>query len=159
MNFSVFIVSFFTWLLLTWSIDVQEVIMGLIVSVVVSMVFRKYYSIRFDGKFIVRLFKFLFIYIPVFIWEMIKANLDVASRVIVPDMRLKPGFVKVRTEMKTDVGKLMLANSITLTPGTITFDISDGELYVHWIDVAGTDEESKHSFYGRLERVLKGVFE
>ncbi|NLH38282.1 MAG: Na+/H+ antiporter subunit D, partial [Thermotogaceae bacterium] len=61
MNFSVFIVSFFTWLLLTWSIDIQEVIIGLIVSVVVSMVFRKYYSIRFDGKFFVRLFKFLFI--------------------------------------------------------------------------------------------------
>ncbi|KAF2961873.1 Na+/H+ antiporter subunit E [Fervidobacterium sp. 2310opik-2] len=159
MSFSVFIVSFFTWLLLTWSVEWQEVVIGLVVSLVISLIFTKYYRIKFNGKFIPGLFKFLFVYIPVFVWEMIKANLDVASRVLVPGRNVKPGFVKVKTALKGDVAKLTLANSITLTPGTITFDVVDDELYVHWIDVAGTDEESKKSFYGKFEKILKGVYE
>ncbi len=159
MVFSVFIVSFFTWLLLTWSVEWQEVIIGLVVSFAISLIFTKYYRIKFNGKFIPGLFKFLFVYIPVFVWEMIKANLDVASRVLVPGRNVKPGFVKVKTALKGDVAKLTLANSITLTPGTITFDVVDNELYVHWIDVVGTDEESKKSFYGKFEKILKGVYE
>ncbi len=159
MSFSVFIVSFFTWLLLTWSVEWQEVVIGLVVSLVISLIFTKYYRIKFNGKFIPGLFKFLFVYIPVFVWEMIKANLDVASRVLVPGRNVKPGFVKVKTALKGDVAKLTLANSITLPPGTITFDVVDDELYVHWIDVAGTDEESKKSFYGKFEKILNGVYE
>ncbi|MGB9615120.1 MAG: Na+/H+ antiporter subunit E, partial [Fervidobacterium sp.] len=96
MNFSVFIVSFFTWLVLTWSLDWQEVLIGLIVSLVVSMLFKKYYRIHFNGKVISGLFRFVFLYIPVFIWEMIKANVDVASRVLTPGRNVKPGFVKVK---------------------------------------------------------------
>ncbi|MGC8819771.1 MAG: Na+/H+ antiporter subunit E [Fervidobacterium sp.] len=159
MNFSVFIVSFFTWLVLTWSLDWQEVLIGLIVSLVVSMLFKKYYRIHFNGKVISGLFRFVFLYIPVFIWEMIKANVDVASRVLTPGRNVKPGFVKVKTTLKGDIAKLTLANSITLTPGTITFDVVEDELHVHWIDVSGTDEESKKSFYGRFEKILKGVYE
>jgi len=158
-SFSVFIVTFFTWLVLTWTIDPQEVIVGLIVSFAVSLVFKKYYSIKFNRKFIPGLFKFLFVYVPVFIWEMLKANLDVASRVVEPKVRVKPGFVRIKTSLKGDVAKLTLANSITLTPGTITVDIKDDELYIHWIDVKGTDEESKKEFYGKFERILKGVYE
>lgn len=158
MSFSVFLVSFFTWLLLTWSFDWQEVVVGLIVSVVISVIFRKYYKISFNKNFIAGVFKFFFVYVPVFIWEMFKANVDVASRALLPGKNVKPGFVKVKTELKGEVAKLTLANSITLTPGTITMDIVDDELYVHWIDVTGTDEESKKSFYGKFEKILKGVY-
>ncbi|ODN30656.1 Na+/H+ antiporter subunit E [Fervidobacterium thailandense] len=159
MNFSVFLVSFFTWMVLTWSLDPQELAIGLLVSFVVSVVFKRYYKITLDAKFPVRFLRFVFVYVPVFMWEMIKANLDVGSRVIMPDMGLKPGFVKVRTDLKSEVGKLVLANSITLTPGTITLDIDGQELHVHWIEVSGTDESSKKAIYGRFEKVLKGVFE
>jgi len=159
MSFSVFVVTFFTWLTLTWTIELQEVIVGLIVSAVISIVFKKYYNIRFNAKFIPGLLKFVFIYIPVFIWEMLKANIDVASRVVETKTDIKPGFVKIKTTLKGDVAKLTLANSITLTPGTITVDMKDDDLYVHWIEVVGTDEESKKIFYGRFERILKGVYE
>jgi len=159
MNFSVFIVTFFTWLALTWTIEPQEVIVGFVVSFVISIVFKKYYNIKFNSRFVPGLFKFVFVYIPVFIWEMLKANFDVASRVVEPKVNVKPGFVKVKTSLKGDVAKLTLANSITLTPGTITVDMKDDELYIHWIEVTGTDEESKKSFYGRFERILKGVYE
>ncbi|AMW33558.1 Na+/H+ antiporter subunit E [Fervidobacterium islandicum] len=159
MSFSVFIVTFFTWLVLTWTIDPQEIIVGLIVSAVISVIFKRYYNIKLSAKFIPGLFKFVFVYIPVFIWEMLKANLDVASRVVEPKVKVKPGFVRIKTDLKGDVAKLTLANSVTLTPGTITVDIKDDELYIHWIEVKGTDEESKKSFYGVFERILKGVYE
>lgn len=159
MSFSVFIVSFFTWVILTWSVDWQELLVGFIVSVVISVIFRKYYRIKFSKNFFPGLLKFVFVYIPIFIWEMFKANLDVASKTLFPKGNLRPGFVKIRTSLNSDVAKLTLANSITLTPGTITMDIVDDMLYIHWINVVGTDDESKKAFYGKFEKILKGVYE
>lgn len=158
MSFSVFVVSFFTWLVLTWSLDWQELLVGVVASLVVSMIFRKYYRIKLKKNFLTVFLKLVFVYIPVFIWEMIKANVDVASRTLFPKGNLKPGFVRVKTDLKSDTAKLILANSITLTPGTITMDVSGDELYVHWIDVAGCDEASKKKFYGKFEKILKGVY-
>lgn len=160
MFFSVFIVTFFTWLILTNSFEASEVIIGLVVSIVVSSIFTKYYSIKFDWKFPGRLLTFIFIYLPVFIWEMIKANLDVALRVLNPSLPLKPGFVKVKTVLEGENSKLTLANSITLTPGTLTLDVKGEELYIHWVDVKATSEEEKRKHIAaKFERILKRVFE
>ena len=70
-----------------------------------------------------------------FFWGMAKANIDVAYRVITG--RINPGIVRISPELKTDLGILMLANSITLTPGTLSVDIDEetNNLYVHWINV------------------------
>lgn len=70
-----------------------------------------------------------------FLLEVTKANLDVAYRVITG--RIHPGIIKVHSALKTDLGIFILANSITLTPGTITVDIDekDHDLYVHNINV------------------------
>jgi multicomponent Na+:H+ antiporter subunit E len=77
---------------------------------------------------------FVYIIVPFFI-EMTKANLDVAYRVIT--MKIRPGIIRVRSDLKTDFGIFTLANSITLTPGTITVDIDEktNDLYVHNINV------------------------
>jgi multicomponent Na+:H+ antiporter subunit E len=61
--------------------------------------------------------------------EIIKANLDVALRVIKPVIPINPGIVKVKTKLKTPMGRLILTNSITLTPGTLTVDIK----MIHYI--------------------------
>jgi multicomponent Na+:H+ antiporter subunit E len=76
-----------------------------------------------------------------FLVEMAKANLDVAYRVIT--MRIRPGIIKVRSGMKTDLGMFLLANSITLTPGTITVDLDEEtrDLYVHNINIHPGDEK------------------
>ena len=70
-----------------------------------------------------------------FFAEMAKANLDVAKRVITG--RIRPGIVEVETGMKTDRGLVMLANSITLTPGTLTVDVDmkTRRLFVHMLQV------------------------
>jgi multicomponent Na+:H+ antiporter subunit E len=86
-----------------------------------------------------------FLLIPVYILgpflvEVTKANIDVAYRVITG--KIRPGIIRVSSDLKTDIGIFMLANSITLTPGTITVDIDEKthDLYVHNINVSPGDE-------------------
>ena len=160
MFFSVFIVSFFTWLILTNSLSPNEAIIGVIVSIVISSIFTKYYSIKFSWNLPFKLLIFLFVYLPVFIWEMIKANFDVAARVLNPSLPLNPGFVEVKTNLKGRNSKLILANSITLTPGTLSLDVENESLYIHWIDVKGTSKEQKEKYItSKFEKVLKKIFE
>jgi len=68
---------------------------------------------------------------------MAKANVDVAYRVITG--KINPGIIKISPNLKTDLGITLLANSITLTPGTLTVDIDEdtNDLYIHWINVKG----------------------
>lgn len=78
---------------------------------------------------------FLVYLVGPFLYAMAKANLDVAWRVITG--RINPGIVRFNPALKTDGGRTFLANSITLTPGTLTMDVDDatGDFFVHWINV------------------------
>ena len=78
---------------------------------------------------------FLVYFIGPFFFSMAKANIDVAYRVITG--KIKPGIVRFQPHLRTDFGRTLLANSITLTPGTLTVDVDDGtgDFYVHWIYV------------------------
>ena len=107
-----------------------------------------------------RIFWFL-VYIPVFFYYVIKANLDVVYRALHPQMPIKPGIVKIKTNLKTDSAITALANSITLTPGTLTVDLTDdGYLYIHWINVQSDDVEQATKFIAqRFEWFLKKIFE
>lgn len=82
---------------------------------------------------------FIFYLIGPFFLSMARANIDVAYRVITG--RIKPGIVRFQPNLRTDFGRTLLANSITLTPGTLTVDVDDdtGEFYVHWIYVRNPD--------------------
>ena len=84
------------------------------------------------------------------------ANIDVAKRVIDPKLPINPGIVAIKTNLKQDYKKLILANSITLTPGTITMDVQDDTLFIHWIDVTTTDiKEASKEIAGSFEDTLK----
>ncbi|MBN1291140.1 MAG: Na+/H+ antiporter subunit E, partial [Candidatus Latescibacteria bacterium] len=130
-----FLILFIVWLLLTWSLDVQNVVAGLIVAVIGELLIGHLF---FDNPIKMldprRIFWFLY-YIVIFLLHMTKANLDVAYRVLHKDVPIRPGIVKVKTTMKSDLGLTFLANSITLTPGTLTIDIIDSDMYIHWIYV------------------------
>ena len=107
----------------------------------------------------VRVFWFLY-YIPVFFIHMVKANLDVAYRVLHLEVPIRPGIVKVTTGLKSDLGITFLANSITLTPGTLTVDIVGSDLYIHWINITDDDPERQTELIvSRFENILKKVFE
>ena len=90
----------------------------------------------------------------------VRSNLDVAYRVLHPDMPIRPGIVKVRTTLKSEIAKTFLANSITLTPGTLSVDIDGQDLYVHWINVRGEDpEEHTAEIVKPFEGLLRRIFE
>ncbi|MCX8015587.1 MAG: Na+/H+ antiporter subunit E [candidate division WOR-3 bacterium] len=148
------------WLILTWTIYYPSLLIGVIIAIIVTIFYGGYFSYQ-PIKILQphRLF-WLLIYIPVFAWACLKANLDVAYRVIHPEKPLKPGIVKVKTELKTELAKTFLANSITMTPGTMSVDIIDDTLYIHWIWVQEQDiERASKIIVGPFEKYLKNIFE
>ena len=75
-------------------------------------------------------------------------------------MPIKPGIVKVRLELKSDIAKAILANSITMTPGTISVDLVGDILYVHWIYVGSFDPAVyQNKVAGRFEKYIKRIFD
>lgn len=153
-----FVTLLLVYLLLA-GFTVDEVILGSIVSAVLTLILVNYVNLQIDWLFPIKLLKFLFIYLPVFIWKLILANLDVARRVLSPRIPLNPGIVKMKTDLKGDIGKLTLANSITLTPGTLSIDVEDDYVFVHTIDVKGkTESENQANISGPFEKILGGIF-
>ena len=105
----------------------------------------------------------LFVYVFVFLWELIKANVDVAVRAFRKEPE-KSGIVKVPVDLKSEYALAMLADSITLTPGTITMDIveQDGQtyFYVHCIEVPEGDPAAQgDAIKGTLEKWVRRIWE
>lgn len=70
-------------------------------------------------------------YLPWLIWEVVKSNIDVTRAVLAPDLPVRPTMVRLRGSQKTDIGRVVHANSITLTPGTLTVDLDGDTFLVH----------------------------
>jgi len=148
------------WLVVTWDLDVQVVAVGVGVSILVAALFGRTFGRHPERIFNPRRWLYFILYIPYFLWYCVKANLDVAYRVINPNMPIRPGIVKVRTDLKTDLAKTFLANSITLTPGTLTVDIDGQDLYIHWINITTDDAgEQTATIVKRFEGMLRRIFE
>ncbi len=142
-----FALAFSVYLVLTafsgeiglWSLE--ELIGGAVLCVLVALASHRLLFGRGGWRLLnpYRWILFLFYLIGPFFLAMAKANLDVAYRVITG--RINPGIVRFNPGLKTDAGRTMLANSITLTPGTLTLEVDDetGDFYVHWINVRNPD--------------------
>jgi len=148
------------WLCLVSSLHWQEILAGLLLSGVCALVLNESFSrLGFPPMTPRRLGVFL-VYLFVLAKEVVKANLDVAYRVLHPRMPINPGIVTIRTRLEQDIAKLMLANSITLTPGTFTVDIIGDRLLVHWINVKAEDLDTATSTIGeRFEKYLIRIFQ
>lgn len=124
-------------MLFFWSFE--EIIIGAILSVLVGLVSSRVFSklgIKANYRVLnpLRWLYFIVYLIGPFFFAMAKANLDVAYRVITG--KIKPGIVKISPKLRSDFATTMLANSITLTPGTLTVEVDKNkDLYVHWINV------------------------
>ncbi len=141
-----FMLLFLGWLALTFTVNVQEVILGLFISLVIAHISNEFF---FHKKPLKPLNPVRWIhavaYIFVFIWMEIISHLELAYRIITG--KISPGIIKLETGHATDVGKVLLANSITLTPGTLTIKAGKN-LYVHWI---GFEEKKERSFAKHFE--------
>jgi multicomponent Na+:H+ antiporter subunit E len=157
-----FIISFVIWMLLSWPLEIQHAFVGIFVAALVTALTGDMFA-RKPGHFVqVRRYLWFGYYVPLFLWECFKANIDVALRVLNPRLPINPGIVKIKTSLRSDIGLTFLANSITLTPGTFCVDIlpEEGIMYIHWIDVKTTDtEKAAQLIAGKFESVLKRIFE
>lgn len=152
------------WILLTGTLGYQFVIVGLIATLITSLVFYDFFVVKEPTRKVSpRRFLWMVLYLFKFAYEVIKANLDVAYRVLHPKMPIKPGIVKVRTNLTRDTSITAMANSITLTPGTLTIDFDEeelGNLYIHWINVISEEpEEIDKEIPDRFESWLTKIFE
>ena len=154
-----FVVLFGLWLLLVWRTTQQDFIAGFVLALFIALVFGSVFLTEPARWFAPKRWLLFVCYVPYFLYYCIRANLDVAYRVIHPDLPIRPGIVKVRTKLSTDVAKTFLANSITLTPGTLTVDIRGQDLYVHCINVPVDPEEWTRQIVQRFEPLLAKIFE
>jgi multicomponent Na+:H+ antiporter subunit E len=158
-----FVLAFIVWALLNWVPDWQHLVLGVFAALFVAymtgdLFIQRPYMLRHP----LRYWYFLAEYLPKFIWECFKANIDVAYRVMHPKLPIKPGIVKVKTKLKSDTALTFLANSITLTPGTLCVDIDrkNSILYIHWIDVTAQDvEPATKEVVERFEHILQKIFD
>jgi multicomponent Na+:H+ antiporter subunit E len=157
---ALFILSMIFWVMLTFEFTISDLIVGVVASLITSLIFTKFF-VKNVYKLIQphRYFWFL-VYLVVFVWECIKANIDVAYRVLHPAMPIRPGIVKVKTTLKSDMAKMLLANSITMTPGTISVDLIGDYLYIHWIYISSDDPEVYTGIItGAFEKYIKRIIE
>jgi multicomponent Na+:H+ antiporter subunit E len=157
---TVFILSMIFWLMLTFEFTIPNIIVGAVSSLITSAAFTRFFIKNVYKLIQPRRYFWFFVYLLVFIRECIKANFDVAYRVLHPSMPIRPGIVKVKTTLKSDLAKMLLANSITMTPGTISVDIIDDYLYVHWIYISSEDPEVYTGIItGAFEKYIKRIIE
>ena len=120
----------------------EELLIGLAVGMPVAFAVRQFYAEELAVLRAVRVAPYAVLYVLVFLWELVTANVDVAYRVLHPSMPIEPAVVEVPLRIETDLAITTIANSITLTPGTLTMDYDEerNALYVHSID--GSDTEA-----------------
>jgi multicomponent Na+:H+ antiporter subunit E len=157
---SAFFATLLLWVLLTWS-EIQEqgyppLAVGVLSALIVAILSRNLFpAVSLHPRRVV----FFMVYIPALLWEIIKSNLDVAYRVLHPKMPINPGIVRVPVSLQSDYGKTLLANSITLTPGTLTLDVLGSNFYVHWLNIQTREpQEAAEIITGRFMKFLSKVF-
>lgn len=156
-----FLLAFAFWLLLVGTLNSQELVAGLLVAAAAA-------ALAIDRAPILAGFRIaptaplaVLGYLGALLVALVRANLDVARRVLSPALPIRPAVVRVSTGLRSDLGRLVLANSITLTPGTLTVDVEDDQLVVHWIDCPpGTDMAAATlAIADGFERHLRGFLE
>ena len=154
-----FTTLFVIWLLLTESIAAQPVVVGILFAGLVTVLFSQNLSYlsgyRLTPASIAATIAFLFY----FLLALVKANISMAILVLSPGLPVKPAIVRIKTRLKNPVARLLLANSITLTPGTLTVEMEGPWLYIHWVvaDTTDVDKASREISAG-FEKYLEVMY-
>jgi multicomponent Na+:H+ antiporter subunit E len=130
------------WIMLMGEITSQTVSVGALASLLIALLFRNGLSFFTEFRATPQAFVAGVRYFGYFFKELVTSNIKLAAIVLSPSLPIKPGIVKVRTRLKTRMGRMMLANSITLTPGTLTVELDGEWIYVHWVRVESADVEA-----------------
>lgn len=148
-------VLFSVWLLLNESFAPGHILLALILAIVIPLMLK---GVQVNSLAIQKPFLAVLYAIKVF-GDIVSANFEVASQVLGPSRRLKPGFIAIPLELKGDLPITVLASTICLTPGTVSADVSDDQkwLYVHALHLEN-EAETIESIKTRYEKPLKEIF-
>ena len=149
----------FLWFAANLSLAPEALATGALISAVLAYAFTRKRSVWRDIRLSPgRAYHFV-LFVGVFLVELVRANINVMRYVFSPRIDIKPGIVRIKTKLKTPVGRLALANSIALTPGSLVVDIKDEDLFIHWLDVKTTDtDEATRAIAGAFEEHLGKTF-
>jgi multicomponent Na+:H+ antiporter subunit E len=158
-----FVVLFATlmlfWVLLNGSLAHDVLVVGALAAGVIAFFFRGHLAwfseLRLTPQALATTVAYIFFYMK----ELAKSNINVAAIVLSPSLPVNPGIVTVRTKLKSPMGRMLLANSITLTPGTLTVDMDGDLLHIHWVTVDSPDiEGATQAIVGGFERYLEVMY-
>ena len=137
-TFSLATVLFVVWLI--WSGHFTPFLIGLGLASVILVVLLVRRMGLIDGESVpIGLGLRPLLYLPWLLLQIVKANFQVARIVLNPRLPIRPQLLRVPTEQSSDLGRVIYANSITLTPGTVSIDLDGGGITVHALDDAGAD--------------------
>ena len=157
--FITFLILMIVWILLNNTFQPDILIVGAVIALFLSMFLCKSCELFTDMNFTPKGIIYTIIFLGVFMIDLVKSNLDVTRRVLNPALPIKPGIVEVKTKLKSKFARMLLANSITLTPGTLTVDVKDDSFFIHWIDVKDEDVKvASKEIVEKFEKYLEVIY-
>lgn len=146
------------WIILNGKLTLEVLVIGAFVVASLSLLCYKFlgFSWKDEKKLWAQLLKVIQ-YLCHLLIEIIKAGFGMAKIVLSPKIEIEPVLVRFKSPLRTNLGEIALANSITLTPGTITIYLEDGEFVVHSIQKDGAEDLIKSSFVQKLDAIERGV--
>lgn len=156
---AIFIVLMIIWILINNTFKLEIIAVGVVLSLVIAIIFGRRTDVLNEFKFTPAAFFYTIVYLVVFFIELVKSNIHVALIVLKPSLPINPGIVKTKTVLKSKMARMILTNSITLTPGTLTVDIDDDILYIHWINVESQDIDiATEKIVKKFENILVKIY-
>ena len=152
-SLSLGLVLFCIWLLLSGQYNVFVISLGIISVLVVLYIISRMDLIDREGHPI-HLTLGAITYLPWLIKEIIKANIDVVKRILSPSLNITPTLLRVKVSQTSDLGQVIYANSITLTPGTISVDVANGEILVHALSFEGAETLTEGEMDHRVTKLV-----
>lgn len=116
------------WVILCEKLNIEVIIFGMVISTSVYYLNRHF---LYAGSLRIRKLPLYVLYLLLLLKEIVLANISVAGIVLSPRMNISPCIVRLKTQLKSSLHRVILANSITLTPGTLTVQLTGDELVVH----------------------------
>ncbi len=149
------IIMFAFWILLSGQFSFVLIVSGIISSLLVSYMSHDLLISDADVKLgAIRIVRFVK-YLPWLLWKIVLANIDLVYRTLHPTMPISPRIISIKNEFKTEIGMVTFANSITLTPGTVTIDVNRDEFIVHAIAEEPAEDLITGEMKARVMRIEK----
>jgi multicomponent Na+:H+ antiporter subunit E len=154
--FITFVILFGFWILLSWHFDAIHLVLGLISSLLVAYASSDLLIPGRGAGLSLKKIALIVHYILYLAYSIVLANIDVAYRVLHPKMPIEPEIVEFKTRLSSDLARTILANSITLTPGTITVDVRGDMFSIHALSPQSADDLLKGGMENKLIKIFEG---